>query len=177
MKHFIITGKKHSGKTTYTAEVVKILKNSRYSVCGFINTGTFKEGVRDKFFIKSVFSDNEILFAERKTYVEGLNFGGYQFYENGFNFAEKEYTQGINYKSDFIVIDEVGKWELEKKGFFYLFEKMPLFSSMILVCRDEFIEEINSLVFNNMAEIISIDENINKTAEKIMNTYKNTNAL
>ena len=48
---------------------------------------------------------------------------------------------------------------------------MPVFSSIILVCRDDFKDDINQLVFNNMAEIISIDEDKYQVAEKIINTY------
>lgn len=171
MKHFIITGKKHAGKTTYTKELVNLLKNKGFKLYGFINIGTFKDNERDKFFIKSIHNHEERLFAERSNINNKLSFCSYNFYEDGFSFGENQYNNGIINKSDFIVVDEVGKWELERKGFFYLFNKMPVFSSIILVCRDDFKDDINQLIFNNMAEIISIDEDKYKVAEKIINTY------
>lgn len=177
MKHFIITGGKHTGKTTYVMKLINLLKNKGFLMYGFVNTGTFKDNVRDKFFIKSVHNNKEILFAERSDNSNGLSFCSYNFYEDGFLFGEKEYYEGIDYKSDFIVVDEIGKWELERKGFFYLFNRMPVYSSIILVCRDDVKNNINQLIFNNMAEIISIDEDIFKVSEKIINTYKNRAAL
>lgn len=177
MKHFIITGKKHAGKTTYTAKLIELLKNKDYMLYGFLNIGTFKDNVRDKFFIKSVHDNKEILFAERSDKSNGLTFCSYNFYEDGFNAAEEEYNKGLKNKSDFIVIDEVGKWELEQKGFFYLFNKMPVYSSIIIVCRDDFKDDINKLIFNSLAEIIYIDEDVYKISEKIMKTYKETVSL
>ena len=49
---------------------------------------------------------------------------------------------------------------------------MPVFSSIAAVCRIDFADEINSLFFNNLAEIININDDILKCAEKIKNQSK-----
>ena len=149
MKHFIITGAKHAGKTTYALKLKDILAFNCVSAGGFLCEGTFKEGQRDSFFIKSLLTYEKVLIAYN------------------------EYEKSLLNKRKIIFIDEIGKWELEGGGFAALFNKMPVQAVLAAVCRYDFVKDINSLFFNNNAEVINIDDDILLNAEKIKNHIYN----
>lgn len=169
MKHFIITGEKHAGKTTYAENLKDILAFSNISAGGFICEGTFKKGQRDSFFIKSLLTYKKVLFADKNKSVgfENYSFGSYTFYKNGFDFAYSEYEKSILNKRNIIFIDEIGKWELNGGGFAGLFNKMPVNAVIAAVCRYDFIKDINRYFFNNYAEVININDDILLSAERI----------
>lgn len=171
MKHFIITGARHAGKTTYASSLKDILAFDGISSGGFLCEGTFKEGKRDCFFIKSLLTYEKELIADKNKSDDSKNyfFGSYTFYKKGFDFAYNEYEKSILNKKDIIFIDEIGKMELEGVGFAGLFNKMPVKAVLAAVCRYDFIKDINNIFFNNYAEVINIDDDILFSAEKIKN--------
>ena len=171
MKHFIITGKRHAGKTTYAENLKDILAFSGISAGGFLCEGTFKDGKRDSFFIKSLLTNEKVLIADKNKCAcnENYFFGSFTFYKKGFDFAYREYEKSILNKKDIIFIDEIGKWELEGGGFAELFNKMPVKAVFAAVCRYDFASDINRLFFNNHAQVINIDDDILLNAEKIKN--------
>lgn len=175
MKHFIITGARHAGKTTYASSLKDILAYNGINAGGFLCEGTFKEGKRDSFFIKSLLTYEKELIADKNVNndSEDYSFGSFTFYKKGFDFAYNEYEKSILNKRDIIFIDEIGKMELEGGGFAGLFNKMPVNSVLAAVCRYDFAKDINSLFFNNNAEIINIDDDILLNAEKIKNHIYN----
>ncbi len=169
MKHFIITGAKHAGKTTFAYNLSKIIIADGLSVGGFLCTGTFKNGTRDKFFIKSLNNNSEILIADTNKNIDKQNysFGSFTFYQQGFDFAYKEYNNSLLTKKNIIIIDEIGKWELQGGGFASLFYKMPVYSILLVVCRYDFTSDVNSLFFNNYANVIDINSDILLSAKNI----------
>lgn len=169
MKHFIITGARHAGKTTYVAKLKDLLTFNGINAGGFLCEGTFKNGQRDSFFIKSLLTDKKELIADKNesTDNECYSFGCFTFYKKGFDFASYEYEKSILEKKHIIFIDEIGKWELEGGGFAGLFQKMPVNSIIAAVCRYDFVKDINRKFFNDYAEIINIDDDILLSADKI----------
>ena len=159
MKHFIITGARHAGKTTYASSLKDILAFDGISSGGFICEGTFRNGQRDSFFIKSLLTYEKELIADKNECAgnENYSFGSFTFYKKGFDFAYREYEKSI------------GKMELEGGGFAGLFNKMPVKAVLAAVCRYDFIKDINNILFNNYAEVINIDDDILFSAEKIKN--------
>ena len=175
MKHFIITGAKHAVTSTYALKLKDILAFNCVSAGGFLCEGTFKEGQRDSFFIKSLLTYEKVLIADKNKSVDSKNysFGSFTFYKKGFEFAYNEYEKSLLNKRKIIFIDEIGKWELEGGGFAALFNKMPVQAVLAAVCRYDFVKDINSLFFNNNAEVINIDDDILLNAEKIKNHIYN----
>lgn len=171
MKHFIITGACHAGKTTYAAKLNEILSQTGISSGGFLCEGTFQNGERNSFFIKSLLTYEKELLADKNESInsETYSFGCFTFYKKGFDFAYKEYKNSILNKKDIIFIDEIGRLELEGGGFEKLFHQMPVNSMLIAVCRYDFIKDINSMFFNNHAEIININDDIYLSARKVKN--------
>lgn len=173
MKHFIITGARHAGKTTYALKLKDILAFNGINTGGFICEGTFQNGQRDSFFIKSLLTYEKELIADKNKSSDSKNyfFGSFTFYKKGFDFAYHEYEKSILHKKDIIFIDEIGKMELEGGGFAGLFNKMPVKSILAAVCRYDFVKDINNIFFNNYAEVINIDDDILLSAEKIKKSY------
>ncbi len=168
MNHFILTGMRHEGKTSYGFELNNMLINKGYKTGGFLSPGEFKNGERDTFYIQTISSNKKELLA-KKNESGDFNFGTYAFYNKAFQTAYNEYYDSIKKYADFIFIDETGKWELSHGGFYNMLQIMPVKSSLILLCRTDFEKDINLLFFNNKAEIINIHTSILESAEIIIN--------
>lgn len=171
MINFIITGKKHEGKTTYSYNLNNMLLGANISTGGFLSKGYFNNNVRSSFYLENLLNNEKILLAEYGSNGDFI-YGGFGFYKDAFNKAYEIYNQSINLKKEIIFIDEVGKWELLGGGFYNLLNKLPLYSHILLVCRTDFANDINNLFFNNSAYILNIEEPIKNSFNTIINKLK-----
>jgi nucleoside-triphosphatase THEP1 len=112
---FLVTGKVHSGKSTFTKEFVKETKK-HISLGGFIASGTFKNNKRDSFSLTDISTgESDMLGSRIKT---GSWIKHKEFYFNPLSFirGEKIIKKALNAKVDLIVLDELGPMELAGKG-------------------------------------------------------------
>ncbi len=170
MNHFIITGKKHQGKTKYAFALNSMLLSTGFKTGGFLSQGYFKNSIRDRFYIYSLISHKKHILA--KYAAEGdFQFGNYGFYNTGFEYAFNEYDISLSSGKNIIFIDEIGKLELQGGGFYNIFSKMPVNASLITVCREDYTTDINNLFFNGSAEILNINTDLHINI-KIINNMK-----
>ena len=112
----IITGERGSGKSTFLKEVIAFLQNGGIRVGGILAIGSWKENLRDKFELIDLLTGDQLLFCQREP-VHGWDQVSH-FYINpaGQYFGEKALHVEHLKTADVIVIDEVGPFELQGKG-------------------------------------------------------------
>lgn len=112
----IITGTQGSGKTTFLQEMMFNLASKKVQVGGILAIGFWKNYERDFFELIDLKSKNSILFCQRepKDGWEKLR----HFYINpaGQKFGEAALDHEYLKNSDIVVIDEIGPFELNGKG-------------------------------------------------------------
>lgn len=168
MVHFIISGDIHAGKTTFAKELAKELSTLGVGVGGFLSVGTFKENERATFSLLGLLSGEEALLAstnEADISGEKVPFMKYFFSKEAIELGKNEFLAAVNYGSNFIFIDEVGKMELDGAGWAPLFQSLPSASSIIAVVRSGLVDEVNKRFFQGAAKVISIDESLDKAME------------
>ena len=141
---FIITGKQGSGKTTLLLEVVQMLKQQGTRVGGIAAVGCWKEGVRDSFDLLDLQSGDTCKFLQRVP-VEGWE-KLRRFYVNpqGQRFGETALDPEHLKNVDLIVIDEIGPFELQAKGWAKALDKIfnTLDKPLLVVVRESLTAEI-----------------------------------
>lgn len=112
----VISGKKHSGKTTYAKEVIENMQKRKISVTGFVAEGEFENGQRSAFFLKNLKTNQKQFFCGRKPIENGIKAGSFYIDKKGFDFGNKILNHSKIKKEEIIFIDEIGPFELKGKG-------------------------------------------------------------
>lgn len=106
---FILTGAIRSGKTT---ALTRLYTNYKGHVDGFLTPD--EGGLR--IFI-SLDTGMVIPFEVKHAFDDIIKIGKYNFLNSTFQTAKKQLSKLINSSAKYIVIDEIGKLEIENKGF------------------------------------------------------------
>ncbi len=116
VKIFVISGEKHSGKTTFAEKLILKLKENGYKTAGFTAPGKFNNNLRSEFNIRDIKTGKEKLLCSDKISENQKSAGRFYFNEEGLDFG-KELLKPDNIKdADFVFIDELGPFELKGKG-------------------------------------------------------------
>ena len=108
MRFFMITGRRHIGKTTFLLELIEDLKDS-FTIGGVLTLGDEK-----KAFVNLQNGTKCDYYKENDSIKEQI--GDYIISEKAIKFAEQAITTAID--SKIIIIDEFGRLEREKKGLY-----------------------------------------------------------
>ena len=108
MRFFIITGRRHIGKTTLLLEIIEDLKDS-FTIGGVLTLGDEK-----KAFVNLQNGTKCDYYKENDSIKERI--GDYIISEKAIKFAEQAILTAID--SKIIIIDEFGRLEREKKGLY-----------------------------------------------------------
>ncbi len=114
MRFFIITGRRHIGKTTLLLEIIEDLKDS-FTIGGVLTLGDEK-----KSFVNLQNGTKCDYYNENDSIKERI--GNYVISEEAIRFAEQAIATAVN--SKIIIIDEFGRLEREKKGLYSAIKKL-----------------------------------------------------
>lgn len=108
MRFFVITGRRHIGKTTFVKNIIENLKES-FSIGGVLTTGE-----REKTFVNLANDETYPYYQNNEPIKEQI--GDYLISEEAIRFAENAIQSASD--SEIIIIDEFGRLEREKRGLF-----------------------------------------------------------
>ncbi len=114
MRFFIITGRRHIGKTTFLLEIIEDLEDS-FTIGGVLTLGDEK-----KAFVNLQNGTKCNYYNENDSIQERI--GNYVISEKAIKFAEQAIATAVN--SSIIIIDEFGRLEREKKGLYDATKKL-----------------------------------------------------
>lgn len=143
-KVVIITGEQGEGKTSFIQEVIAYMKKKNVKPGGLIALGYWKNNTREKFELQNLLTNEKIIFCKvdpergwekiRKFYIN----------PKGKAFGERALDPKFLKTSDVIIIDEIGPFELEGKGWARplseILEKLTI--PLILVVRKSLLEKV-----------------------------------
>jgi nucleoside-triphosphatase THEP1 len=135
---YIVTGKIQSGKTTRLFEFIK----NKNSVDGLL--APIVNGKRKLFHISSKeLKDLEVAYSDNST----ISVGKYHFLKETFNWGNAKLIESYSKKPEWLIIDEVGKLELAKKGLEPAITEILQSltrnkTKIILVIRDYLVDEV-----------------------------------
>lgn len=163
----VITGKQGEGKSTLLKRIIDYLTSNGLKPGGILTDGIWKDGRRDLIHARNISSQKEILFCQREDKTGWASVGN--FYVNP---AANEFAlEALKTKDcEVFIIDEIGKFELEEKGWYdavtYLLKKEN--KPLILVIRDVFVGEISSKFSFTPEKMIIIENDKEKPVEEIL---------
>jgi nucleoside-triphosphatase len=133
---YILTGKKHSGKTTHLLNNYVVDKNVAGILSPVINGKRFFLDIKTKERFDMEASPDE---------KDVLQIGNYAFSQKAFDKAVSILENSLHEKPSWLIIDEIGPLELSGKGFCSLLEKLiagPLSVRILIVIREELVSAV-----------------------------------
>jgi nucleoside-triphosphatase len=157
MKNIIIFSKPiHSGKTTSLMHWCKEKKNVKGILMPEVNGTKYFYDIEQKEYFNAEFLNDPKLDDDLQI------IGKYHFSNAAFKKANEIIIHALNKKNDLIIIDEIGKLELQEKGFHSSLKSILKLSSdinLLIVVRDTLIKEVTDFYQISHYRIISaLDE-------------------
>lgn len=150
----MLTGPKHSGKTTFLLKLVEKLKREKFRIAGFtapsVYEGTFLLG----FDLYDIRRGQKVKLARRKSAKDEFEFS-----EEGRRFGRKILESDQTRNADLIIIDEFGPMELEnggwRKNIDLLLESKKC---LLLIVREELVEKVKRIYSGLVCQTFSATE-------------------
>jgi len=168
-KVFIISGTQGEGKTTHLKEVVRLLQEKRRSIAGFVAEGSWENNKRTAFTLVNIKSGESIPLCGSTAKDGWMKEGRFYFNRDAIAMGEKWLGESISSRSDFVVIDEIGIFELNNKIWHTAFQKLLKQSNcnLIITARNSIIEKIIQKYALENIEVFSLKVTAKEITDKI----------
>lgn len=173
-KIFIITGKMDVGKTTFVKKVIENLKSKNIKVGGIYTQKVKENNERIGYDLVAVQTNKSEIFLRIEENENLEKIGIFSIFPKALALGIESLKPENNKENQLIIIDEIGKLELENKAWAKSLDELIQFNKnhLLLVVREDITEKIikkwslqNYFVFN-------LNENQSQNAEKtIMETF------
>lgn len=110
-----ITGDLHSGKTSLAGRLVDRFRSCGYRIAGILSKGFWQDDIRSSFEVEDLFSRRTALLATRTSEFESHGMA-FSFKQDGIETGRLALQPEICRKADVVIIDEIGKLELNGDG-------------------------------------------------------------
>lgn len=143
MIHFV-TGKINSGKTT---RLVELYERNQLGD-GFIAFKVMRGNIVERYDARQLSSQETFPYVVRDQFDTGskpilCQIGPYRFYEAAIRHIECEIRRFIDYSIEPIYLDEIGMLEIQKQGFYTIFQEMVDSNlDCVVSARQDLIEKI-----------------------------------
>lgn len=139
---FIISGPRHSGKTTLLTQLITTHAEYNWPISGILAPSTMLNDRRSSIFVQNVATQDKCLLASRDELISDVfyEYGGFNFSQQGYEFAKnalgKVFLKGI------VAFDEYGPLEFANLGYANEFEQLlsKNISAVFIVIRDELLD-------------------------------------
>ena len=146
-KIIIITGEQGSGKTTFLQEMIFGLANNDVQIAGILAEGFWKNYERNHFELIDLKSKNRLLYCQREPKYGWEKLRHFYINPDGQKFGEAALDPKYLKDADIVVIDEIGPFELQGKGWAKAIESilkgLPELT-MIWVVRESLLNEVTA---------------------------------
>lgn len=140
---YILTGAQGEGKTKRCLELVKLLKESGKSVGGILAPGFWEINTRSAFELVDLSTNKKIPFAQRDCWKNWIKLKGFYFNPLAIEKGKAILSLAVK-QNDWIVLDEIGKLDMEGHLWGPIFEELIQIPNKkwILCVRNSFVDDV-----------------------------------
>lgn len=173
-KVYIITGTIGQGKTTQVKNIVDNLKSKNIQVSGFYSPRIMENGITNGYDIVDIETNLRIPFLRKSETVEFNKTGHYSILQEGLSHGIAVLAKSVKEKISLVVIDEVGKLELNDKGWSdkisVLINISPI---LIFAVRDTFTEQVIQKWDIKSYSVYNVTDDLHKDLTNIIMEHLN----
>ena len=166
---FILKGALSGGKTTFLMELIQSLKHKNLMISGFYSPRILNNNETTGYHLNMIETGFTYPFLT-KSDIKTSDIGIFKVDDNTLRIAN-QYLKSLNRDStQLVIIDEVGRWELQHKGWYESIEYLNQQAiPQLWVVRDSFVEDVKSgFSLNNTVIIDCKRDHINDATNLIL---------
>ncbi len=143
-KLFVVTGEVHEGKTTCVEKLIKVLRDEKLNVLGFLATGVFQDGERASYKLLNLSTNESIPYASAQAVTGWQRFRRFWFNPAAISAGKAILSDAAGQKDAIVVVDEVGPMELSGAGWDLVLKNITGFDgqTMIWVVRAHLLQDV-----------------------------------
>lgn len=162
-KIFLITGAKHSGKTTFAEELATKLQKRQWPISGLLAPSTINNNRRATIYATNLRTKEKKLLASRELKITDIvyEYGGFNFSQQGLEFARHALREIKPH--EIVFLDEYGPLEFANLGYaaeFKLLIQAPI-AALFIVIRQELVPRFFATHAGLNCEVITISSENN----------------
>ncbi|MFZ7112346.1 MAG: ATP-binding cassette domain-containing protein [Desulfatiglandales bacterium] len=148
----IVSGAKHSGKSTLVGHFVESAVGHGYRVSGILAKGYWKDGLREGFDIVDLSDGSSVPLARRRRYEDPHEVTVFDFNREGIEAGVRALSPERCKRADIVILDEVGKLEALGRGW------APRIGPLLALDRPLYIWVVRSELLEKIQEIWNLQE-------------------
>ncbi len=156
---FVLTGEKHSGKTTFLKEFITDAEKLNISVSGILQIGVWKGNTRYGYDLLDVQTKDVIPLCRTDLPNEGIVTGKFSFSSEAIRHGREILSVSPILRSDIVIIDEIGPLELSGEGWAQpLSDLVQRYTGvLIIVIRRSLVDEVCSTFMMTPSTVLDIE--------------------
>ena len=160
MIQIIITGGRQSGKSTLAARLVQFLNGRGVPLSGILAIGLWQDDQRQGFDLVDLKTGAKCPLARRQTNSGGNPITPFQFFDKGIAAGARALDEEHCRDTSVIMVDEVGKLELQGEGWARFLDPLLLIRSAvhIWIIRENLVEKVRRKWNLLQVEIIHVED-------------------
>jgi nucleoside-triphosphatase THEP1 len=140
-KTFIVTGEVGSGKTGCIKNLIENIQDKKFSVSGVYSSRIMENDIITGYDVVNISTNKSAKFLRKEGDLSQQKIGRFYIFNDGLNAGNVELQ---NSYSQITIVDEIGKLELSKNGWYKSVKQLIKNSNshLILTVRDKFVNQI-----------------------------------
>lgn len=170
----IISGKEKSGKSTLLRLIVTQLKKEGLSIGGFVSLAVIENNQHVGYNLIHLLNQQEVQLSRTNYIPLAPKVGNYYFLNHGLEEANRWLQLENIERSDLVVIDEIGPWELRQQGWAKSLTNIVknYQRPLILVVRESIVEKVSQhWGFREVSVIYADEQNAMQKAIQTVRKY------
>lgn len=170
----ILTGNYAQGKTTRLQEIIHLLKKKKLNLEGFFAPRLMEEEQTIGYDLTDVNTGETLPFLRENKGINPIDIGKFAVEEETIQFFSKKINRDYQQKT-ILFIDEVGRWEIQEKGWFDTLQQIQSQTHLIQiwVVRRDFVPSVVEKFSLKNPLIIDIEiQNLNESLELILSNLE-----
>ncbi|MFN8258361.1 MAG: nucleoside-triphosphatase [Bacteroidales bacterium] len=159
-KIFIISGAVAQGKTSRLRNLVSLLKSENIAVGGILSPRVMENEITTGYDVEDISTGKREAFLRINDENNGQKIGKYNILPSGLQAGKHILAGLLDADNKIIIIDEVGKLELEEGGWAPKLNELVLTSksTLILSVRNKFVEQVKTKWGLENAVVLNVDD-------------------
>jgi len=153
----MITGEQDSGKTRLLYAICSLLDLDGFSIGGMIQVPSLPGEIKTSYSLSDQLTGISNKILDEQAEEKNDKIGKYYICQDSFDWANEQIEKACN-TSDYLLFDEIGKLELQKKGFYpSLCAALETYKgTIIMIVRTPYIEKVYEAFNLNNCEVLSL---------------------